>query len=321
MEKSILNFPKQFTFRPKIENAKNLKPAENFIVAGMGGSALGAEIIKSALPELNLVTWRDYGLPSIPYTPNPKPLVICSSYSGNTEETISAFEKARKLKLNLAAVTVGGKLLALAKKSRIPYVKIPNTGIQPRVALGFNSIALLKILGKDSEIKKTFALSKTLNPPLAEKEGRALAEKLWDKVPIIYASSRNLAIAYNWKIKFNETGKIPAFYNVFSELNHNEMTGFDAIKTTRALSQNFHFIFIKDSTDSAKIQKRMAITKQLYENRGLPVELIELKGKNVWQRIFQNLLVADWTAISLARYYGAETTEVPMVEEFKKLIK
>jgi len=110
---------------------------------------------------------------------------------------------------------------------------------------------------------------------------------------VIYSSKRNVAVAYNWKIKFNETGKIPAFYNVFPELNHNEMTGLDVREATKELSKNFHFIFLKDETDHPKIQTRMDITKKLYEDRGLAVEILQLQGNDIFHKIFSTLFFCD----------------------------
>ncbi|TSC82394.1 MAG: glucose/mannose-6-phosphate isomerase [Parcubacteria group bacterium Gr01-1014_20] len=318
IEISVKKFPSQFSFKPKIENSKKLVRASKILVSGMGGSALAAEILKCGRPDLNLSTFKSYDLPQ---NITKDILVIASSYSGNTAETVSSFEKARKQGNSLAVITAGGKLLGLAKKYKIPYVRISESEIQPRISLGFNLLALLKLIGEEREIKKASKLARTLDTAKAEKLGRSIAEKLWDKIPIIYASTNNFAIAYNWKIKFNETGKIPAFCNVFPELNHNEMTGFDVIKTTRILSHKFHFIFIKDPEDDPKTQKRMLITKNLYRKRGFLSEIVELQNVTVWHKIFQNLITADWAAINAAKYYGTESTEVPMVEEFKRLIK
>src|SRR3989338_7534914 len=124
-----------------------------------------------------------------------------------------------------------------------------------------------------------------------------------------------------WKIKFNETGKIPAFYNVFPELNHNEMTGFDIKDATRALSEKFHFIFLKDPEDLDKNQRRMSITEKLYQYRGLKVSTVGLSGNNRQERVFSALILSDWTAFYTARSYGLEAEQVPMVEEFKKLMQ
>ena len=139
-------------------------------------------------------------------------------------------------------------------------------------------------------------------------------------MPIIYSSFKNGSLAQNWKIKFNETTKISAFCNVFPELNHNEMTGFDLVDKTKHLSDKFHFIFMRDSKDNPRIIKRMEITKKLFEDRGFGVEYVDISGENVWHKIFSTLLVADWTSFHLAKHYGTAPEQVPMVEEFKKLI-
>ena len=227
MSEAIKNFTKQFVYQPKLENEARLKRSDKFIVCGMGGSALGAELLRTANPYLDIIVHRDYGLPALSEEELKMRLIIVSSYSGNTEETLDAFETAREKHLALAALSIGGKLLELAKKYGIPYVQMPDTGIQPRSSLGFQVRILLKIMGEEKGFREAGMLAKILNPLLFEKRGKELANELRGSVPVIYASTRNLPIAYNWKIKCNETGKIPAFYNVFPELNHNEMTGFD----------------------------------------------------------------------------------------------
>ena len=122
-------------------------------------------------------------------------------------------------------------------------------------------------------------------------------------------------------MKFNEDTKIPAFYNIFPELNHNEMNGFDVVPATKNLSDKFHFIFLRDKNDHPQISKRMKILEKLYQKRKLAVTVLELKGKNIWEKIFSNLILADFTAFYLAKSYDIAPEPVPMVEEFKKLIK
>ena len=153
-----------------------------------------------------------------------------------------------------------------------------------------------------------------------KEEGKNLAQTLNGSIPLIYASRVNTSLAHIWKITLNETGKIPAFYNVFPELNHNEMTGFDLKERTKHLSERFHFIFLRDQNDHPLVQKRMDVTAQFYRQRGLKVEMLELKGKTVFHKIFSSLLLADWTAYYLALHYGVDPEQIPMVEEFKKLI-
>lgn len=321
MRNAILNFNKQFEFEPKIENFENLVRKDFFIVAGMGGSHLAADILRSLNRDVSLMVHSDYDLSSFSKTILENCTVIASSYSGNTEETISILENAIERNIPVAAVFTGGKIEEMANEHSIPYVKMPDTGIQPRSALGFNIMSLMKIVGEETLLAESHNLSVKLVPSGFESDGRNLAEKLRNKVPVIYSSSKNQAVSYNWKIKFNETGKIPAFYNVFPELNHNEMTGFDVKENSKKLSEIFHFVFLKDEEDHPKILKRMEITEKLYADRGLAATALDFKGDSRMERIFSSLILADWASYYTANIYGLEAEQVPIVEELKKLIK
>lgn len=326
MEDSILKFPEQFTYEPKIENADALEKKHKYIVCGMGGSHLSAGLAKHFLPNVEIIVHRDYGLPISGTPASPagtrlsEYLVVISSYSGNTEEVLDALETARAEGAAVAAITTGGMLLERAREYGIPFVQMPATGIQPRTALGFSFRALLKLMGEESLLKESSALSGALAPRALEEDGEALARMLAGRVPVIYASARNKPLAYNWKIKFNETGKVPSFFNVFPELNHNEMNGFDVTEATKDLARAFHFIILKDTDDHPRIVRRMEILEQQFTERELPVETLTLKGSNALERIFSSLMLADWTALHTARRYGQEPEQVPMIEEFKRKI-
>lgn len=321
MYEAIKNFHTQFSYEPEIINDENLKHFGKFIIAGMGGSNLVAGLLKIRDPYLDIIIHKNYGLPALPHDELRKRLLVANSYSGNTEETLNSLEQALKEGLPVSAITTGGKLLELAQKHGIPYIQMPSTGIQPRSALGFNLKAVLKIMARGDFLDEAASLAKSLKPLDLEEEGKELAAKLKGRVPIIYSSGKNEGIAYAWKIKFIETGKIPAFYNTFPELNHTEMTGFDRKSPTKELSERFYFIFLKDPEDHPQIKKRMEVIEKLYRERGLSVEAVELKGENIFQKIFSSLVLADWTSYYLGESYGVETEEVPMVEEFKGLIQ
>ncbi|MFA4975295.1 MAG: bifunctional phosphoglucose/phosphomannose isomerase [Candidatus Paceibacterota bacterium] len=320
MYESIKNFNKQFLYEPEIKNYENLVKKSSFIVVGMGGSALAPLLLKTWKLKIDIIIHRDYGLPEFLDEELKNKLIILSSYSGNTEEVISAFKEAKNKNLNMCIISTGGKLLSLAKENNIPYIELPNMGIQPRMALGLSIKAFLKFIGEEEELKKIGELATTLNPSDYENDGKALAERMKNCIPIIYSSNNNSSIIYNWKIKLNETGKIPAFYNVFPELNHNEMTGFDIKDSTKVLSSKFYFIILKDNKDNPEIFKRIEILGKLLKDRNFQVEIIELNGKDTWYKIFSSLLLADWTAYYTALEYGLEPEQVPMVEELKKLI-
>lgn len=333
----IKNFHKQFTYEPKVENVKALEklrrsankgrrsgsrrpwPSE-FLVAGMGGSRLAGDILKAWQPQLDILIWSDYGLPPLSRKDLKERLTVASSYSGNTEETIDVFWTAKKHGFPLAVVAAGGKLINLARKNNVPYVLMPDLHIQPRMALGLTVKAILCLTGEKAALTEISELSKELQPFRHESSGKTLAKRLYGSIPVVYTSLRNYAVAYNWKIKFNETGKIPAFWNVLPELNHNEMTGFDVKPRTLGLSKHFHFVFLKDIEDERRIVRRMNILEKLYHDRGFKVEAIFLQGANRIHKIFSSLNLADWTAYYTAEMYGVEPEQVPMVEEFKRLV-
>ncbi len=320
METAIRDFPKQFTFEPEIQNADKLPQKDRLVVCGMGGSHLAADLLRIVDPHLPLTIHSDYGLPALSPEDAAKTLMIASSYSGNTEETLDAIEQAMNAGYAIAVITVDGKLLQDANEHLLPYVVLPDTGIQPRCALGFNLMALLKLTGRDDVLTHLRALSTSLDIEACKRDGEHLAEQLKDFVPIVYASTANAPIAYNWKIKLNETGKIPAFYNVVPELNHNEMTGFDVKNSTKHLSERFAIVLLRDTTDHPKNQQRMEVVKKLYHDRGLKVVEYTMRG-TLYEKMFSTLLVADWIALILASQYGVESEHVPMVEEFKNLIR
>lgn len=322
MREAIEKFAGQFSFNPEIQNKKALARCKRFVVLGMGGSALAAELVKAWNPALPIIIHRSYGLPAMLPSDAKETLVIACSYSGNTEEVVDGYEAAKKAQLPIAVIAVGGKLLELAQKDGVPCIVLPNLYVQPRMALGLSLKALCTMIGGMSQaLDELSELWNILKPVKFEHGGKNLATTLKGFVPVVYASSRNYAIAYNWKIKFNETGKIPAFMNVIPEANHNEMTGFDVQKRSAQLSHKFSFIILTDTEDHPRVQKRMKILEKLYRARHLPVIVVPLKGHARFEKICSSLLLADWAAYYTAKLYGLESEQVPMVEEFKKLMK
>ncbi|GIW65541.1 MAG: bifunctional phosphoglucose/phosphomannose isomerase [Candidatus Parcubacteria bacterium] len=315
---AIKNFNQQFEYKPKIENEDKLKiKFSKFVIGGMGGSNLASDLLKIRDPYLDILIYRNYGLPKINERELKEKLLIANSYSGDTEETIDFLLKAIEKKLNLAIISIDGKLIEIAKDNNLPYIQIPDIGLQPRYALGFNLKAIVKLIGRDDLLKELDELKDLLKPEEYKEKGKELAEKIKGYVPIIYSSIENVGIAYNWKIKFNETGKIPAFYNIFPELNHNEMAGFGV----KELVEKFCFIILKDKNDQLRIQKRMEIFEKIFTQLGFKIEIINFDGISVFHKIFNTLILADWTSYYLALYYSQNPEKVPLIEEFKNLIK
>lgn len=317
----ILNLPSGIWSQP-----------DHIVVLGMGGSHLGADLLKDYDSKLDLAVHSDYGLPAEISQGSTldrekgrtlilDDLIIASSYSGNTEEVIDGLNLALKKGLKVAVMASGGKLLEIAKEKSLPYIQLPS-GLQPRMSAGYQVKALAKLLGREDILEELNSLTQKLHPSEFEERGKELAEKIGNKIPVIYSSKANFALAYTWKIRFNETAKVPAFCNIFPEANHNEISGFDSQGSTLdpQKGRTFIFILLKDSQDHPQIQKRMEVFSKLFSEKSFSVEQIDLAGEGRLYRLFANLILADWTSYNLARQKGVDPEAIPLVEEFKKLI-
>jgi glucose/mannose-6-phosphate isomerase len=318
MRAAISQWPQQFNWKPTVSYSERLSSHPYVIVGGMGGSHLAADLLPLIGSSKPVFVHQNYGLPKLPPQILRNSLFIASSHSGNTEETLDFAHTALRNNYALAGITTGGKLAELLQDNQLPHVMLPNDHIQPRVTLGYGLLALGKLLGENALINDLHAL-KSFDTQPAQTQANKLASSLYRSVPIIYASERNQALSYIWKITFNETGKIPAFSNVFPELNHNEMTSYDHHRSTRKLSKRYQFIFLRDQADHSQIQQRMDITQKLYEERGFVVHNIQREGSPP-EKVFYSLLLASWTALLLADHYRNEPEQVPMVEDLKKLL-
>lgn len=317
---AIKNFSEQFTYHPKIENKKLFKKYKKFIILGMGGSGLAAELLLNLKPQLPIIIHKDYGLPNnLSIKELKKSLVIANSYSGNTAEVLDGLQLALKNRIPVMTISINGKLIKIAKQKKLPYIQMPNLQIQPRQAIALNLKALLKAVGQDTLLNEMGHIK--IASAKEKSTGQKIAQQLQGKVPIIYASANNHNLAYIWKIKFNENTKIPAFYNILPELNHNEMTGFDTNQHSQVLAKNFSFIFLEDSADRPENIQRFKVLKRLYQKKGLKVHTLNLKkSTNLLEKYFTNIVLADWTSYYLALHYQQDPEAVPMVEEFKKML-
>lgn len=317
MFESIRKVKEQFLWNPELALSVKRKTFSRVIVCGMGGSNMASGFLEMLRPDLEIVAHRSYGLPE---NTSKEDLIITSSYSGNTEETLDSFEKAVDGGFNVVALTVGGKLLDLVKEKNVPHIQIPQNKVEPRMALGFSLLAILRVIGDEKGLKTAKEFGEKFDPEKFEKEGIELAEKLKCKIPVIYTSWNNKAIAYTWKVKLNETAKIPAFFNVFPELNHNEMVGFLSQGATSesvcggAISP--HFIFLRDLEDHPRIQKRIDITKKILEDKGFGVTSFDLESE-MFQKIFNSLVIVDWASFYLAQNSSFDPEDSSIIEEFK----
>lgn len=317
MEDSLSKFREQFEWFPIVDNATKLGSHHNFIVAGLGGSHLAADLIKKFAGDREIIVHQDYGLPWISEARLRNTLFIASSHSGNTEETLDAAKAAFEKGMHVAAISTGGALLEFAREHELPFVTIPDTGLEPRMAIGYSLLGIAKLMGDPAVESAVREGGKRADYRRQQMQGVALAEKLRDKIPMVWASNANSALAFIWKIKFNETAKIPAFSNFLPELSHNEFTGFDVVDATRELSSKIHVLMLRDAKDDPRIQKRMQISEEMLHARGIAVDRIELEGQD-FEKIFSSTLLSDWVVLGLAQYYGVPILETPLIAEFKK---
>lgn len=317
---TLAKFSAQFDWVPEVERGETLRPFKHYIVAGMGGSHLGAWLIKRFGAVSNIEIHRDYSLPDVAPDQARDTLVILSSYSGTTEETLDAARTALERRLPVVAATTGGKLAEFAREHRAPLILIPQTGLQPRMAVGYSMIAMARLMSNPMLEDSIRASGKRVDPTVGKAEGERLAAALRGKVPLIYSSAANVPISYIWKIKFNETSKIPAFCNVFPELCHNELSGFDVADSTRSISGNMHALFLQDFSDHPRVVERMKVAAEILGERGIPVEKIALAGKTGFEKALNSAILADWVSFTLANDYGVPNPETPLVAEFKKRI-
>lgn len=317
--RALRTMHEQYSFTPKVEGGR-IAHRDRYFAVGMGGSALAADLLAVINPSARVMIHRGYGLPTLPPKELKQYLAVLISYSGNTEEVLSAFQEAHEKGVAMVCIAAGGALLERARAAGIPFIQLPSAHIQPRMATGYIMRALLKAIGDDTTFKMLGRLARGWRATSFEPLGIGLAERLYGHIPLIYASSRNASIAYIWKIKMNETAKIPAFTNAFPELNHNEMTGFDVGPKTQSISARILFIFLEDAKDDPRIRRRMEITARLLSARGFRIERVVIQGQTPAHAVFSSLAFADWTAYHLARRYRVDPEEVPMVETLKRML-
>lgn len=315
----------QLGFDAVIENEEAISvDIETIVVAGMGGSALAAGMVKSWLNvNVPFEIIKNYQLPN--YV-NEKTLVIASSYSGNTEETLAALRQAQEKNAHIAVIASGGMLVEVAQEKKYPLVVLA-ADIQPRMAVNYNLRGLVNILenynivqGKYEEIANTQnwlkqEVQKWL-PNVGEKENLAkqLALKMAGKTPIIYAGEVMAPVAYKWKISFNENAKNTAFCNQLPEFNHNEFIGW----TSHPVEKPFAVFDLVSGFEHQRTLQRFTISDKLLSGKRPKANTIELSGDSVIKQMLWGSILADFVSIYLAILNGVDPTPVDLIEKLKE---
>ena len=291
------------------------------VVCGMGGSAIGADLARGAIgsrARRPLVTSRDYSPPS---WLGEGALVLCSSYSGNTEETLSAYDAVGSTGAQRVVMTTGGKLAEAARADGVPVIGVPS-GMQPRAAVAYMTVGALEVAALagvcDSlraEVEAASALLRSLleewGPEGSDEEGpKALARRLVGKVPVVYGAELSAPAAVRWRAQLNENAEIPAFDGVLPEMDHNEICGWG--------QPTFTAIFLEDEDQNPRVKRRIELTADVVEAAGSPVERITSRGASPTERLLSLVLLGDLTSLYLAVLNGVDPTPVDRIEDFKQ---
>jgi glucose/mannose-6-phosphate isomerase len=326
--KDALRLGQEFSIFSQISPISTQK-LKNIVVLGMGGSAIGGNLLSTYLADelpIPLIVIRGYDIPKFV---NKDSLVFAVSYSGNTEETLSTLKKCLKIKARVIALASGGKFETLSIENNFPIIKLPS-GIQPRAAISYLFFPILKVLeklglikGRNEEITETAnildGLSKEYRSksPLKNNLAKKIALSLYQYLPLVYGSEGLLeAVAMRWKTQINENSKWPCFWNVFSELNHNEIVGYEIENN---INRQVKIIYLKDKEEgSLRIEQRREITRKIIEDKVAEFIVCTTKGKSKLARMFSLIYLGDLVSYYLAILNQIDPSPVAGIENLKK---
>lgn len=329
----LLDFPQQLL--AAVDIAKKTEPAllkRNFrqiVFAGLGGSAIAGDLIKSYLyfeSKLPITILREYNLPA---AVREDTLIFISSYSGNTEETLSAYREAKSRGLTIIGISSGGKLKEFCLSDKMTFIEIP-VGLPPRCALGYLSIIPLCLLSRlnlieDQEPQIQDAISvlgelknNCLNPAVGLRENIAkyAAEKIFNRIPVLYSASVHFdVVVTRLRAQLNENAKTLASSHVFPEMNHNEIMGW---QNPEKLMKKLFVLFFHDKENHPRVKKRMEITAEILKKADVGVLEVSSRGRGLLSRIFSLIYIGDFISFYLALLYGVDPTPVERVAYLKK---
>jgi glucose/mannose-6-phosphate isomerase len=294
------------------------------VVAGMGGSAIGGALARAALGDQAsrpIFVTRAYGLPT--WT-TPDTMVLCASYSGNTEETLACYESAGALGARRTVATTGGRLAEMARADGVPVIPLPG-GFQPRAAVAYMIVAALEVAALSgagprltSEIDVAASHTEQLvaewGPEAPENSlAKEVARSLYGTTPVIAGAGLTAPIAYRWKTQINENAKQPCFANELPELDHNEIVGWEGAQDVG----RFSAVFLDDSDAHPRVKERMDITERLISGSAQANLRLETRGQTAIERVISLVLLGDLVSIYLAVLRGVDPGPVKVIEDLK----
>ncbi len=294
-----------------------LSKPRNIIFAGMGGSGISSNLIKDILAdslEIPIEISKSYTLPAYA---NSETLFICTSYSGNTEETLKQFVEALKKKCSIISITSGGKLLEWSRRFNVPVVKLPE-GLYPRDSLPYQFFSLIGVLEnlniwEFSEGKREFI---ELLPTIDLTKIDSIAQSIKHTLPILYGSSDFSGVLRRIKSQLNENSKMVAKFDEIPELNHNEVVGFEAYSYPYLSA-----IFLQDRNSAPEISKRVEITKEILKGRVTEIHEIWSYGISRLARVMTLVYQGDYLSVKLAEINNVNRGETKTIDKVKQDIK
>jgi glucose/mannose-6-phosphate isomerase len=304
-----------------------LESTRVLVVTGLGGSAIGGDLARSiAGPELRipLIVNRDYALPGFV---DPSSLVFASSYSGNTEETLSAYRHARLAKAFIVCITSGGQLGAMAEADRVPILHLP-AGLPPRAALGYSLMSLLSALQSlrlipdmTQSVREAVVLLSALRErygavnPQTVNPAKKLAYSLKGRVIAIYGSSGIMdAVAFRWRSQIAENAKNLSFHHALPEMNHNELVGW---LHPEDVLRRIGVVFLRDKGDHPQVQRRFKLTRELIAGKAEVVQEIWSEGDSLLARVLSTVYLGDFVSLYLAYLNDTDPTPVQVIDYLK----
>jgi glucose/mannose-6-phosphate isomerase len=310
----------------RVESAimQDFDTSAGLVVAGMGGSAIGGALARAALGDhasRPIFVTRAYGIPT--WT-TPDTMVLCASYSGETEETLACYESAGALGARRTVVTTGGRLAEMARADGVPVIPLPG-GFQPRAAVAYMIVASLEVAalcGAGPRLTSEIDVAASHIEQLVAEWGpdapedslaKEIARGLFGTTPVIAGAGLTTPIAYRWKTQINENAKQPAFFHELPELDHNELVGWEGARDVG----RFSAIFLDDSDAHPRVKERMDLTERLIADNAVASFRLETRGQTAIERVVSLVLLGDLVSIYLAALRGVDPGPVKAIDELK----
>ncbi|MFL5913695.1 MAG: bifunctional phosphoglucose/phosphomannose isomerase [Gaiellaceae bacterium] len=327
---TVLAMPQQLgdaLWRAESANAPRVDAPGGLVVCGMGGSAIGGDLAAAAIgarAERSIRTVRGYRLD--PWI-GEETLVLCASYSGNTEETLACWEAATAAGAQRIALTTGGRLAELARADGVPVMSPPG-GFQPRAAVVYMLVGALEcaaLCGAAPSLRDEIEGAAQLLASLVEEwgpdaapdsEAKALATRLNDTAPVVYGAGLTAPMARRWKTQINENAELPAFFAELPEADHNEVCGWDSTNGLAPMSA----VFLADRDLNGRERRRIELTADIARRGATAVELVETRGETALERLLSGVLLGDLASVYIAVLRDLDPTPVVAIEDFKRAL-